>query len=173
MSGRSNSSEIDQWMRVFDSRGVTSLVYGTLLIHRKTESRAPFTIRRQNSDRTQRAEMDWLLNWEASVARGSGTAMVLDRALTAAPDTELRVVNRLQDGDWAAAEYLLQTDYPFSMDCQTQPWMAYVLSKADGTKTGRELWKQLVAEEIVYPDTPLDQFATGLTVLVSGGFLRA
>jgi hypothetical protein len=30
-----------------------------------------------------------------------------------------------------------------------------------------------VAEEIVYPDTPLDQFATGLTVLVSGGFLRA
>jgi SAM-dependent methyltransferase len=172
MRGKSNASDVEQWGKVFSSRGVTTLVYGTLLIRRKTESGGPFTIRRQHSARTTRAEMDWLLDWEGSVANGAGVAKVLDSALRAAPDIELRVVNRLQDGDWAAGGYLLQSDYPFSMDYQTQPWMAYLLSKADGKKTGRELWKQLIAEEIVYPGTPLDQFAAALTVLVSGGFLR-
>lgn len=171
MRGKSDSSEIDQWKRVFSSRGVITLVYGTLLIRRKTENRPAFTVRRQNSDRTHRAELDWLLDWEGSVAGGTDTTQVLDGTLTAAPDIELRVVNRLQDGDWAATGYQLQSGYPFNMDLQPQPWMLYLLSKCDGKKTGRELWRQLIGEEVIFPGTPLDQFATALTVLVSGGFL--
>ena len=172
MSGKSDSSEIDQWKRVFGSRGVTALVYGTILIRRKTGNRPAFTVRRQNSDRTNRAEMDWLLDWEGSVAGATATAQLLDGALTAAPDIELRVVNRLQDGDWAATGYQLQADYPFSMELRPQPWMIYLLSKCDGKKTGRELWQQLIDQEVIFPGTPLDQFATALTVLVSGGFLH-
>ena len=172
MRGKSDSSEIDQWKQVFSSRGVTSLVYGALLIRRKTENGPAFTVRRQNSVRTHRAEIDWLLDWESLVAGGAATAQVLDGALTAGPDVELRVVNRLQGGDWAATRYQLQGDYPFSMEIEPQPWMIYLLSKCDGKKTGRELWRQLIDDEVIFSSTPLDQFAAALAVLVSGGFLH-
>ncbi|MEO8128054.1 MAG: class I SAM-dependent methyltransferase [Bryobacteraceae bacterium] len=172
MRGKTEASEVGEWDRVFTSRGVTTLVYGALLIRRKTESRAAFTVRRQNGDRTNRAEMDWLLDWEGLAAGSGGASRVLDGALTAAPDIELRVVNRLQDGDWAATGYQLQAEYPFKMDVEPQPWMIYLLGKCDGRKTGRQLWQQLIDEEVIFPGTPLDQFAAALTVLVSGGFLH-
>ncbi len=172
MQGKSDSSEIEQWNRVFSSRGVTALVYGTTLIRRKTKRGPIFTVRRQNSARTNRAEMDWLLDWEGSVAGGTAVSEVLDSALTSAPDVELRVTNRMQDGEWNPAAYQLQADYPFSMEMEPQPWMVYLLSKCDGKKTGRELWQQLIGEEVIFPGTPLDQFAGALTVLVSGGFLH-
>ena len=80
--------------------------------------------------------------------------------------------NRMQDGEWNPAAYQLQADYPFSMEMEPQPWMVYLLSKCDGKKTGRELWQQLIGEEVIFPGTPLDQYAVALTVLVSGGFLH-
>jgi len=172
MRGKTDASEVEEWKRVFTSRGVTTLVYGALLIRRKTQNRPAFTVRRQNGDLTARAEMDWLLDWEGLAAGNGGGARVLDEALTAAPDVELRVVNRLQEGEWAATGYQLQAEYPFRMDMEPQPWMIYLLSKCDGQKTGRQLWRQLIDEEVIFPGTPLDQFATALTVLVSGGFLH-
>ncbi len=172
MQGKSDSSEIDQWNKVFSSRGVTALVYGTILIRRKSANRTAFTVRRQNSDRTHRAEMEWLLDWEGQVASGTATTELLDGALTASPDVELRVVNRLQDGDWAATGYQLLSEYPFGMELQPQPWMIQLLTKCDGKKTGRELWQQLIAEEVIFAGTPLDQFANALVVLLSGGFLH-
>jgi hypothetical protein len=172
MRGKTDSSEIDRWHDVFASRGVNTLVYGTLLISRKTEGGAPFTVRRQKGDRSARAEMDWLMDWEGAVASGVASGQVLSTPLTAAPDMELRVLNRMKDGAWTPSNYLLQSSYPFNMECQTHPWMAYLLGKAHGGKTGREMWKQLIDEEVLRPDISLDQFATALTMLVSGGFLH-
>ncbi len=172
MQGKSDSSEIDQWKKVFTSRGVTALVYGTILIRRQTRNRPAFTVRRQSSDRTHRPEMDWLLDWESHVADHTAATLVLDGSLTAAPDVELRVVNHLRDGDWAATGYQLLAGYPYGMELQPQPWMIHLLARCDGKRTGRELWRQLIAEEVIFPGTPLDQFAGALTVLVSGGFLH-
>jgi SAM-dependent methyltransferase len=172
LRGNSDSAEVAQWNTLFQSRGITTLVYGSLLIRRKTESRAPFTVRRQSSDFTHRPEMDWLLDWERDAADGSGATRALTSGLIATPGAELRVLNRLENGNWAAAEHLLQINYPFSMECQTQPWMAYLLSKCDGTKTGLDHLNDLVAEEVVYPGTDPQDFARALTTLISGGFLQ-
>jgi SAM-dependent methyltransferase len=170
--GTADSSEVSQWRTLFEERGIDTLVYGVLLISRKALGRAPFTVRRQNSERTHRAEMDWLLAWEAAVADGSGAERALRSRLAAVPGIQLRVMNRMEEGDWAAVEHILQTDAPFSMECRTQPWMAYLLSKCDGTKTGLDLLRDLIAEEIVYAGTEPNDFAEALTMLISGGFIQ-
>ena len=85
----------------------------------------------------RRAEMDCDA-LGTSCANGSGAKAALDSKLTAAPGAALRVLNQLQQGDWAPAEYKLQVEYPFHVECKTQPWIVQLLGLCNGAKTGRE-----------------------------------
>jgi methylase of polypeptide subunit release factors len=173
MRGSTELSQVPQWKAMFRNRGVTDLVYGTLLMCRKTESRAPFTVRRQTGETThRRAEMDWLLRWERAIANGAGASLALNSRLAAAPGSELRVINHLKNGNWAAKEYRLQVDYPFHVECRTQPWILHLLSLCDGSKTGTQQLKTLISEGMVARGTSPEQFAQALTLLISEGFLQ-
>jgi SAM-dependent methyltransferase len=173
MRGSTELSQVDQWQALFRSRGAISLVYGTLLIVRKTERRTPFTVRRRSLETThRRTEMDWLLRWERAAANGTATKMVLDSRLAAAPGSTLRVMNQLKDGDWEPAEYILQVDHPFRVECRTQPWIVQLLGLCNGAKTGREQLKMLIAGGLVARGTSPEQFAQALVLLISEGFIQ-
>ena len=173
MRGSTALQQVGQWKDLFRSRGVTALVYGTLLMRRKTERRAPFTVRRQSGEMThRRAEMDWLMRWERAAANGTGAKTALDSRLTAAPGAALSVLNHLQDGDWAAAEYKLRVDHPFHVECKIQPWIVQLLGLCNGAKTGREQLRALIANGLVAQGTSPDQFAQALVLLISEGFLQ-
>ena len=173
MRGSTALEQVGRWKDLFRSRGATALVYGTLLMRRKTERRAPFTVRRQSGKMThRRAEMDWLMRWERAAANGTGAKTALDSRLTAAPGAALSVLNQLKDGDWTAAEYTLQVDYPFHVECKTQPWIVQLLGLCNGTKTGREQMRALIAYGLVAQGTSPDQFAQALVRLISEGFLQ-
>jgi methylase of polypeptide subunit release factors len=172
LKGGGNPAETNQWKQLFARLKVTSLVYGVTQIRRRDTDRNVFTARREFGDRARVDETKWLFDWEASVAAGTGAARVLRAKLRAAAGIELRVVNQLQDGEWAASEYLLIANYPFSMELKTQPWVAYLLSKCDGLKTGLEHMNHLIEENVVHPDTGPEEFAEALTLLVSGGFIE-
>ena len=173
MRGSTALEQVTRWNELFRSRGATALVYGTLLMRRKTERRAPFTVRRQSGETThRRAEMDWLMRWERSVANGTGAKKALDSRLIAAPGAALSVLNRLRDGDWTPAEYKLQVDYPFPVECKIQSWIVQLLGLCNGTKTGREQLRALIAYGMVAKGTSPDQFAQALVLLISEGFLQ-
>ncbi len=173
MSGATALEQVSHWKELFRSRGATALVYGTLLMRRKTERRAPFTVRRQSGQMThRRAEMDWLMRWERAVANGTGAKKALDSPLTAAPGAALSVLNHLRDGDWTPAEYKLQVDYPFPVECKIQSWMVQLLGLCNGAKTGREHLRMLIANGLVAQGTSPDQFAQALVLLISEGFLQ-
>jgi hypothetical protein len=57
------------------------------------------------------------------------------------------------------------------MEMKTDPWIAYLLTRCDGTKTGAELLEELKLEHAIHPDTGASDFADVLKTLVSGGFL--
>ncbi len=173
MRGSTPLEHMRHWKELFRTRGVTALVYGTLLMRRKTERRAPFTVRRQSGAMThRRAEMDWLMRWEQAVANGTGAKKALDSRLTAAPGAALSVLNQLQGGDWAPAEYKLQVDYPFHVECKIQSWIAQLLGLCNGAKTGREQLRSLIAFGLVAQGTTPEQFAQALVLLISEGFLQ-
>jgi SAM-dependent methyltransferase len=172
LKGVGPADEIHKWKALFASLHVNVLVYGSVILQRKTESRPAFTVRRQKGKKTGRAEMEWLLEWEASALSGTGVQQVLRSALVPAPDLELRVLNKLVGGEWQAGEYNLQVDYPFSMETQIQPWFTLLLSRCDAVRTGLDHLRHLKEEGIVHPDTRPEEFAQALLLLVSGGFVR-
>ena len=173
MSGSMPLEQVGQWKALFRARSATALVYGTLRMRRKTERRAPFTVRRHSGEIThRRAEMDWLMRWEQAVANGTGTKKALDSRLIAAPGAALNVLSQLRDGDWTTAEYKLRVDYPFPVECKIQSWIVQLLGVCNGTKTGREQLRALIANGLVAQGTSPDQFAQALVLLISQGFLQ-
>ena len=85
---------------------------------------------------------------------------------------ELRIVNRLHDGHWNPAQFTLHADYPFTLDLNIEPWVGHLMSCCDGRKTGAEVFRQLMQEQILQPQTQAADFAGVLKILVSGGFLQ-
>lgn len=160
------------WKAVFQRLQVTNMVYAVTIIQRHMSARPAFTVRRENGPRTHRPEVNWMLSWEAAASDGSGLHKILDHPLTAARNAELHVVSTLQGEDWIPADYTLKTDYPFSMECKAAPWLAYLLGKCDGVKTGRTLLRELEDNDVIFRGTPPEEFADALQTLVSGGFLR-
>lgn len=172
LRGSAEASELGEWKQLFSELRVRDLVLGVMVIHRKDTDRPVFTVRRQFGKATGRPELEWLLRWETAALDGSGARRVLESPLLASTNSELRILSRLENGDWQAGNYTLQTDYPFSMECGTEPWIAHLISKCDGRKTGLEHFRDMIDAGVVYAETPPEEFAEALMVLVSGGFVK-
>ena len=160
-----------RWKDLFEEWRLTSLAYLTILVQRKAIGRPPFTVRRQTGSKTTHRDHEWLLNWESTVA--AGAEPVLAMHLSASPACELRVLNRINAGDWEAVAYSLATDNPFRMEMQTDPWIPYLLTRCDGSKTGLDLFAEMKHDNAIHPSTSESDFAEVLKTLVSGGFLLA
>ncbi len=153
--------------------GVERMVYGWVIIQRKTDERAAFTIRREAGDPCGREEISWLLNWETA-ARAPGILKLLAEArLIANPAVEFCTVHKLKEGELVAEPLNLHTGYPFDVNCKAQPWVAYLVAQCNGKSTARELHSYCIQNELINAETPLEEFLELLVVLISGGFLGA
>ena len=166
-----NREESEAWKKLFARLGVESLVYGFIVIQRRTGARQTFTVRRQASPVSRRAPWEWLLAWE-SAAKEGGSRLILERPLYRGCDAEFLVRYRLEGNAWAVRSYTLRTEWPFSMDCDAHPWMANLIALCDGHATGRDQLRVLVEHEAVPRATPEEEFARAAAALVSGGFIE-
>jgi len=168
--------DIANWRAFFESLRVNALVYGLVMIARRSENlhgetRPVFTVRRQTGPRTGPGEHRWLLDWETALVT-RGPEWLLAARPRAVPGIELEVKHRLDAGNWEPRSYLLETDHPFNTELRTQSWTAYLLACADGSRTGAELLEKLQSEGVLHPETPAAEFAEMLGTLCSGGFLQ-
>ncbi len=164
--------DIQAWRDLFESQGIQGLAYGFLTIQRRDRPRRIFTVRRTAGPRTGAAEHAWMMDWETSIASGGVEAMLQTR-LRASRETRLHVAQQLTEEGWAARDFRLEIDHPFRMETRVQVWVAHLLAIADGSLTGAELLEKLKEAGAVHPDTPPDEYASMLALLVSGGFLTS
>ena len=169
---RGGREEVDQWKELFAQRGVTSLVYGSLVIQRKTEGAEPVTVRRRKGSRLGTPEIEWLRAWETASADDAILQRILDAKPLVARGLELRVIHRLQNGELAPQEFTLETRYPFTVECSIQPWAAYLIARCDGETTAREILGYLKENGVVAAGEREEEFADFLRVLIAGGFLE-
>jgi len=169
---RGGPEEVDAWKKLFAERGVKNLVYGSLVIQRKTEAGRPVTVRRRKGPRLGTAEIEWLRTWETAAADDAILGRILDAKPIAAMGLELRVIHRLQNGELAPQEFTLETSYPFTVECAIQPWAAYLIARCDGKATACELLVYLKESGVIAASEPEQEFADFLRVLISGGFLE-
>jgi methylase of polypeptide subunit release factors len=163
--------ESEAWKKLFARLGVESLVYGFIVIQRRTGAGETFTVRRQASPGSRRAPWEWLLAWESAAKEGM-PRLILERPLHAARDAEFHVRHRLEGGAWMPQSYTLRTDWPFSMECDAHPWMANLISLCDGRATGRDHLRVLAESGLLPPATLEEEFARAAAALVSGGFIE-
>ena len=163
--------ESGAWKKLFARLGVESLVYGIVAIQRRTGARRTFTVRRQASPGSRRAPWEWLLAWE-SAATEDLTQLMLERPLHRGCDAEFQVRHRLEGSGWTPRQYTLQTQWPFSMECDAHPWMANLIALCDGHATGRDLLRVLVENQVLPRGIAEDEFARAAAALVSGGFIE-
>jgi SAM-dependent methyltransferase len=171
VQGKGGGEEAMQWKEMFASLEIRSLFYGMTILQKHAEPRKGFTLRRQFGPNSGRDEVQAQLDWETAACNGVGTRAVLEQPLKPTPGIQLAVKHNLAGEGWEETEYSLSTQYPFKMECTTQSWIAYLLSRCDGKRTGLDHLEHLKSEGIVQPDTPAQEFAQALIILVSGGFL--
>jgi hypothetical protein len=160
-----------KWKELFETRGVVALAYSMIMIQRKAEGRQPFTVRRQTGPKTGRAEHEWLLNWETQAA--TNPEAVLEMRLRATPQCELQTLHRFEMSDWEPVGFMLAISEPFRMEMKIDPWVAYLLTRCDGTKTAAEIFAVLKDEGVIHAETALPDFIHVIVALISGGFLTA
>ena len=156
------------WKKLFARLGVESLVYGFVIIQRRTGAGQAFTVRRQASPGRRRAPWEWLLAWEGADKEGP----ILERPLHRGGDAEFQVRHRLEGSAWTPQRYTLRTEWPFSMECDAHPWMANLIALCDGRATGRDLLRVLVENEVLPRGIAEEEFARAAAGLVSGGFIE-
>lgn len=162
--------DIEQWREMFRGWGVTDLPYGFLYVQRRASDRPVFTVRRTAGPRTGKLECAWLLEWAAA---GYHRNAVLSMSPRARQGVTLRTEHTLTEGGWMAKSSLIETDYPFLMEIQTEAVTALLLTLADGTRTTMELLMRLQEHEAL-PEgiEPLD-FARIIAALITSGFLES
>jgi methylase of polypeptide subunit release factors len=162
--------DIQAWRDLFESQGIQGLAYGFLTIQRREHPRPVFTARRTAGPRTGPAEHAWMMDWETSVASGGAGEMLRTRIL-ASRETRLTVQQQLTEEGWEARDFRLEIDHPFRMETRVQVWVAHLLAIAYGSLTGAQLLDKLKEAGAVHPETPPEEYASMLAILVSGGFL--
>ena len=172
VKSKGGSQAARQMRQALISRSIETMVYGWILIQRRETGGSGFTLRRSAGPRTGCAEIAWLFQWEAFAADPAAVQRLQEMHPRATPALELRIVHRMKNGELTPDEFALHSDDPFSVNCQVQPWVSFLIPQCDGKSTVREIHEFCKANNLIHPDTPPEEFARLLTVLISGGFLE-
>ena len=163
---------VDMMRRSLASLGVESLVYGWLVIQRRSHARSVFTVRRSAGQHIGPEEVAWVLNWETFAAGNSAWEEVLEMTPVARCSLELHTIHRMQDGKLAPEGFTLHAEEPFFGDCKVQFWVGYLFPWCDGKASVRQLCATCKSQNVIHAETPPQEFAKLIGALISGGFLE-
>ena len=172
LTGRAELGEVVRRHEVFQRLEVERLVYGSILIQRRKESRPAFTARRQAGATSGIAEVEWLLGWEAATAAPDATAALVEARPVASAECRMRLSHVFEGGTWAARDCVLATASPFALEARCPPWAAALVEACDGRTTVSELHENFRGKGVTPPGLDLAAFVKLVRSLISGGFLR-
>ena len=170
--GRGSVEQVQIWREVLQKLKIVSFVFGGIFIYRHGEKRKGYTIRRSMDEKAGLPEIESLMEWERHVARGEDAAILQRSRLRAASECRLTANYMLREGNWAPESQKLFIDAPFKMQLEAPEWTLQLLSECDGTRTGEQLFESMKTQGIIQRETPFQDFADVLTVMVSGGYVR-
>ena len=161
----------DQWKRFFQKSEIERLVYGLVVLERKRQAAAAYTVHRLAGPQTGLAQAEWLMRWEEHAASARGRADLLEQRPIASPRAELKVTHKSVEGEMQPAGAELSIDFPFSLECKVPAWTGYVLAWANGSSTVREIFEECRQKRFIHADDTPEQFCRFIAMLVSGGFI--
>lgn len=175
LQAHGGTPQADRWKALFEQQRIRSLVYGLIVLEKQAadSQREAFTARRAIGEHSTLRETEWLMAWEAAAKDAAMLARLLESRPRASERFELRVTHRIVEGELVPDAFQLAIEYPFSLECAVPPWAGYLLAACDGSRTGGELLEHCKQQRFIHPETPAEEFAQFLAMLISGGFLES
>jgi len=170
--GRGTFESVGHRWEAFKRLQIEALVFGSILLRRRADSRAGIVVRRHLAPDTTMADFRRLLDWESATA-GWGAPerrALLDARLRVNPQTRVRAIHELQGGQWQVTATMLATPGPFANEATCPLWFPQLLAWLDGEMRGRDHLQHLKDTGMVPREASDDEFAAMLQQLVDGGF---
>lgn len=153
--------------------GFRNAVVGLLLIRRHERVEFEVTARRRMGEPADWRHLMWSLHAEKRAASDAVGSQALAATYKVCADVEMIVRHRPSPEGFAAAGFKMKTTAPFAIETEIDGWMSYLISRADGSMTGRQLMESCIADQMILPQTPALEFAKLLWTFVGGAVLES
>ncbi len=164
--------DVKAWREKLDALGVQRFNFCNLIIERVAGGRPGATARRTDGPASGRAEYEWLLGLEQAAASPGFAERLLDARLFPPVRMAMQISHELEAGTWMANSYTLTVEYPFRVTLAVPGWQAVLVSKCDGTRTGREFYEAYRDGGAIPENVSAYSFGLALQVLVQAGFVE-
>ena len=172
VSRRMSLDEAREHADALERLGVTQMVYGSIVLQRRREERAVFTVRQQVGPSTDLNALEWLMRWHTLLSEAAAEDSLLEVKPIAAPGIELRVVHRAHDGRWQADSCSVAARYPFVAEADCSVWVPQFITRCDGTVTVRDHLRLLKEHGAVRAQADEGAFADFVRQFLEQGFLQ-
>ena len=170
-TGESFESIGRRW-QVFRQLKVERLVFGAILLRRRSDGRPGISVRRRLSPQTHAHDFLRVLDWKSRTQSWTSTdrRSLLDARLKSNPDLLFRSSHRLVEGQWVAQGFELLAPTPFMVEGSVPSWFPQLLVWMDGEMRSREHLQHLKDAGHVPDSASDDEFAEMLFHAVDGGY---
>jgi SAM-dependent methyltransferase len=150
-----------------------SLPYGALFIRRDASaSRKPWTVRKKLSDVTEGSDLEATFLLHDQLSDSSFAVGLVEATPRLAPRLEVKVTYVVDEGALAPAQYLFETDKPFSLRVKFDEWMVPLLTGFDGKSKVADVYEKARSEGEIPGEFRLEDFAVLVSRAIEGGFLQ-
>lgn len=161
---------VARWKEAIARHEIESLVYGYIVLQRASAPRPVFTVRRNMGTASGSAELEWLLAIETAAVERDLRSLLLESKPKPAPSLEMDVLHRVGEHGLVPASHTLRVEHPFHAELECRPWLAYLMTRCDGRRSGADHAAHLREKGILSTGSD-DQFFQAMTALVAGGFV--
>jgi SAM-dependent methyltransferase len=157
----------------FQGAGVIRLPYGALVARRHAPGRPrdPWTARVQQSDATDATDFAAAFALHDRLGDPGFMEQLADLKPRLAPRLEVKVTHVVYEGDLVPAEYLFETDRPFSAIARLDRWMVPLFTRCNGSLTPEQIFAVASEHNELPEGFTLADFLQLLVRMVERGYL--
>ncbi|HYE66381.1 MAG TPA: methyltransferase [Pyrinomonadaceae bacterium] len=157
--------------QAFDRADAVKLSYGALAMHRRARGGEPWTTRTRLSDETEGSDLEWALDWHRRCERPGFQEELLQARPQLAPHLEVKVTHVVHEGSLVPADFVFETNKPFTAATRFDPWMVPLITRFDGASTPLELYEAARAASEIPEAYGLKDFTALVIFLIERGYL--
>lgn len=166
-------SRIQELQTEFERAKIVKLPYGALFIRRGGDgpSVKPWTARKKLSEHTSGADVEATFALHDLMVEPTFAESLANASPRLAPHLEVKVTHVVHEGSLVPAEYIFETDKPFSLRVRFDDWMVPMMIRFDGKSTVADVYKDARDESEMPENFKLDDFLVLVSRALEGGLL--
>jgi SAM-dependent methyltransferase len=158
---------------VFEEAGIVRMPKGLLVMrrHGPADNHQAWTVRARLSDVTVGSDLERTFADRPRFLDSSFVRALVKSRPALAPRLEVKVTHVVYKGELVPAQFIFETDKPFSFSVRVDGWMVPLIARFDGKLTPEEVYNTARANAEMPDDFGLDDFNTLVARMIERGFL--